>query len=118
MAMDKGSKGGLVTLSDKMTNPNLSKGSDFKVKVPAEGSGSEGMDQLFKDSMNQCGPRHTEDDGQGKGYGTPVPTDRSRVVASNFKEMKNSNETGTSLSFGADVSLGDGQWTGGVPYKK
>ena len=104
----------MVKLSTNQTSPYLAKGSDWKVKVPAAGSGEEGMNQLDKLSVTQEGPRHTEDSGPG----TPVPTDRSAKVSANFKEMKNSNESGTSLSFGASVDFGKGNWTGGVNYKK
>lgn len=108
--MDKAMAGKdeLVSLGKNQTNPYDAKGSDWKVKVPAEGSGEEGMDMLLKQTDTQMGPRHTEDDGEGKGYGTPVPTDRSAKVSANFKVMSNSNEAGTSVGSGVSVDFGDG----------
>jgi len=109
MDKDMAGKDQLVSLGKNQTNPYDAKGSDWKVKVPAEGSGEEGMDQLLKQSETQTGPRHTEDDGQGKGYGTPVPTDRSAKVSANFKVSGNSNEGGSALGYSVGVDFGDGK---------
>lgn len=99
----------LIKFSKNQTSPADMKGSDFKVKTPKEGAGEEGMDQLLKQSDTQMGPRHTEDSGEGKGYGTPVPTDRSAKVSANFKVSSNSNEAGTSVGTGVSVDFGDGK---------
>lgn len=117
MAMQDGSNK-LVSLGKNQTNPYDAKGSDFKAKVPAEGTGDANQDKMVTESANQCGPRHTEDGAGEAGYGKPMPTDRSKVVESNFKPSKNSNESGTAVSLGSMVDFGTGDWTGGVPYKK
>lgn len=103
MAMEKG-KNQLVSVPQGLLTPADMTGKDFKAKVPAEGSGEEGMDKLYKQSPNQMAPGDAESDGMDK----PTPTDRSARVSANFKEMKNSNEGGTSLSSSAYVSFGDG----------
>lgn len=110
----------LVDLATNQTNPYDAKASDFKAMGPSMGKAgmAEGQDKLITDSVNQCGPRHTEDGGVGGGAGTPVPTDRSRVIASNFKPMANDGETGTSVSLPASVDFSSGKWTGGVEYRK
>jgi hypothetical protein len=98
----------LVMPSKNLYTPADVKASDFKAKTPAMGSGEEGKDQLFKDSVNQCAPRHAEDGGTGGGYGVPMPTDRSRVIESNFKTQKNTGEMGTSMGTGVSVDFGTG----------
>lgn len=107
----------LIVLDGNLSSPGNAKASDFKVSVPAAGQ-AEGANQLFKDSENQCGPRHTEDSGAAGGYGTPVPGDRSRVIAANFKIQQNTGDAGTAVSVPASVDFKDGNWTGAYPYKK
>lgn len=108
----------LVDLAMNQTNPYDAKASDFKAMGPAMGKAgmAEGMDKLIMDSVNQCGPRHTEDGGIGSGAGTPVPTDRSRVIAANFKAMSNDGETGTSVSMGLGVDTASGKWKSSEKY--
>jgi hypothetical protein len=77
----------LVGQSDYQKDPYRAKGSDFPVKaVDARTgqSGSHGMssghNELVMQGIGLEGARHAEDDGPM----TPVPGDRSRVVASYF----------------------------------
>lgn len=107
----------LIVLDGNLSSPANAKASDFKVAVPAAGM-AEGANKLISDSVNQCGPRHTEDGGEGAGYGTPVPGDRSRVIAANFKVGQNDGGAGTSVSVAASVDFKNGDWTGAYPYKK
>lgn len=110
----------MVTLGANQTNPAAAKPSDFKAMGPAIGKAgmAEGMDKLIMDSVNQCGPRHTEDGGPGMGAGTPTPTDRSRVISANFKPMSNDGETGTSVSMSSGVDMASGKWTSSEKYTK
>jgi hypothetical protein len=112
-------KDALVKLAVNQTNPYDAKGADFKAGGPkgAAVGQAEGQDKLIADSVNQCGPRHTEDGGAGAGYGTPVPGDRSRVIASNFKVSANDAEGGTKVSQAMDVDLASGKWTSSLDYK-
>jgi len=57
-----------------------------------------GMNKVITQTTNQTGPRHTEDDGPG----TPVPTDRSRVISENWKVSVNGGESGMKPT---DVSI-------------
>lgn len=110
----------LVTLGTNQTNPYDAKASEFKAGGPsvgAEGAGMSEQDKMVMLSETQEGPRHNEDEGKGKGYGTPTPTDRSAKVSAGFKEMKNSNEGGTSLSLEHGVDFGSGKWHSGLDYK-
>lgn len=98
-------KDSLIDLNDKLTNPYNTTGKDFKVATPKEGAETAGKDKVLDLTVTQEGPRHVEDDGPG----TPVPGDRSRVIAANFKEAQNKNEEGTSLSHPCSVDLASGQ---------
>lgn len=84
---DPGEHNALVDMSDMQKDPYRVRGGDWTVKrvharTEQDGVGdygySEGHNELVAQSLNQEGPRHNEDDGQM----TPVPGDRSRVVAS------------------------------------
>src|ERR1700726_1830913 len=88
----------LVDISGNKVSPYQAKASDWpNIKNP--GGESLGVaDKLFNQSVPQTGCRHCEDDGPGKGYGTPVPTDRSRVIAANFPVGKNHGGEGTKPS--------------------
>jgi hypothetical protein len=74
----------LVGQMDFQKDPYRAKGSDFPVSHVDAFTGqsgmhgfSEGHNQLVSQSTNQMGARHGEDSGPM----TPVPSDRSRVVA-------------------------------------
>jgi hypothetical protein len=74
----------LVGQSDYQKDPYRAKGSDFPVKHVDSAFGQSGMhgfssghNELVKQSVDQEGPRHGEDDGPM----TPVPADKSRIVA-------------------------------------
>jgi hypothetical protein len=98
----------LITMSGNLLYPRDCKGSDFPDIGPTGAAGeSSGSNQLVKQTVNQCAPRSTEDDGPG----TPVPGDRSRVIASNFKVTPNKGEgVGQStVSFKGGVDFSSGQ---------
>lgn len=82
----------LVSLPDNLTNPREVKSSSFPSIGPSGAAGmAMGQDKLITQSQNQWMPMHTEDDGPG----TPVPTDRSRVISENFKVSVNGGEAGS-----------------------
>ena len=97
----KNMKDDLISLTSNQVSPGDAKASDFSVKTPAVGSGMEGANKLMPEME---GPRHTEDDGPG----TPVPTDRSRVIASHFK-VGQAKLDGTPVKCDWSVSFDDGQ---------
>lgn len=86
----------LVGQSDFQKDPYRATASDFpsnKVTAKNDQSGrphgwSEGHNELVTQSINVMGPRHAEDDG----CMTPVPSDRSRVVAAGFPIEINQGE--------------------------
>jgi hypothetical protein len=85
----------LVGQPEYQKDPYRAKGSDFSVSHVDARTGqsgahgtSSGHNELVTQSMHQCGPRHAEDDGAM----TPVPADRSRVVASGFPIEINKGE--------------------------
>lgn len=85
----------LVKIPAEMAHPATMTGDDFKMSGGMMGKVgmAEGQDKLIMDSVNQCGPRHTEDEGPGKsGAGTPVPTMRSRILGKNFPVAMNMGE--------------------------
>ncbi len=81
----------LASLPTRLSNPDSMSGKDFKAKTPAEGSGEDGMDQLYKQSPTQMCP--------------------GDVTGTDFKTQQNSNEGGTSLSYKVSVDFGDGEHT-------
>jgi hypothetical protein len=98
----------LITMSGNLLYPRDCKGSDFPDIGPTGAAGeSSGSNQLVKQTVTQCAPRSTEDDGPG----TPVPGDRSRVIASNFKVTPNKGEGAgqSTVSFKGSVDLKTGQ---------
>lgn len=106
----------MVPLTEAQTNPYLAKATDFKTKVPAAGSGTEGADKLMPGG-GADGPRHTEDSGPGDGYGTPVPGDRSAIVGKSFKVETSKGEGGAppeKVSYPCSVDLKTGQITPNV----
>lgn len=86
----------LVGQGDFQKDPYRVRGGDFPVKATVAGNDqsgrsygfSEGHNDLVSQSMDQEGPRHAEDDGPM----TPVPGDRSRVVAAGFPIEINKGE--------------------------
>ncbi len=77
----------LIGQPDFQKDPYRARGGDFPVSHVDARTGqsgtygySEGHNSLVTQSMHQEGARHAEDDGPM----TPVPSDRSRVVASGF----------------------------------
>lgn len=101
MAMDK-TKGKLVSAPSNITYPRDAK---FSAPTPKQGADMQGNDSLVKLSANQCRPAGAEDGGDNK----PMPEDRSRIVASNFKTEVSKAEAGTSVSAGCDVSFKTGK---------
>lgn len=101
----------LITLGGNLLEPRNSKPSDYPAVGPMGAAGMEsGMDKLVPMTTNQWMPMHTEDDGPG----TPVPTDRSRVISENFKVSVNGGESGMKAStitqsWPCGVDLKDGQ---------
>jgi hypothetical protein len=102
----------LIELSKAQTDPGSVSGKDFKVKVPAEGKGGND-DSLIDLSHNQCSPRSTEDGHtDGKTYGSPVPEDRSKIIARNFPVSVNKGEASDkpgSVSGVRSINLKTGQ---------
>lgn len=100
-------KNELITVDGAHQDPYKAKGSDFEDgKTSADAGHGQGggathespnggfKDMLVRDSENQCGPRHAEDDGAGAhGSGTPVPGDRGARVAANFPVKTNDGES-------------------------
>lgn len=81
----------LIKLGGNLEDPRNAKPSDWPAVGPTGAAGmAMGQDKLIKQTMNQDGPRHTEDGGDGM----PVPTDRSRVISENFKVSVNMGEAG------------------------
>lgn len=77
----------LVGQADYQKDPYRARGGDFPVKAVSAGTGqsgaygtSEGHNELVRQGLGLEGARHCEDNGQD----TPVPADRSRVVAAAF----------------------------------
>lgn len=101
----------LVSLPDNLTNPRDVKSSSFPSIGPSGAVGmAMGQDKLITQSQNQWMPMHTEDDGPG----TPVPTDRSRLISENFKVSVSGGESGMkpmtiTQSWPCGVDLKDGQ---------
>lgn len=99
----------LITLGGNLLEPRNSKPSDYPAVGPMGAAGMEsGMNKLVPMTTNQWMPMHTEDDGPG----TPVPTDRSRVIAMNFPISKNGGESGMkpmAVSIPGSVDLATGQ---------
>jgi hypothetical protein len=101
----------LVDISGNKVSPAQAKPSDWP-KIDNPGGESLGVkDKVFTLSVTQTGPRHCEDDGPGEGYGTPVPTDRSRVISANFPVGKSTAGEGTrpSTPWKCSVNLETGQ---------
>lgn len=93
----------LVSLPEYLVAPRSVKPSDFpSVGTPDSEAG--GKDTLTPVVWNA---RANEDDGY-PGHGTPVPTDRSRVVASSFPVGQSTAGAGTSMSIPSTVSLETG----------
>jgi hypothetical protein len=65
MNTSSGSGGGLIKLSGNLEDPRNAKASDFPAVGPLgpAGEASE-QNQLIKQTQNQEGPRHTQDDGE------------------------------------------------------
>lgn len=86
----------LVGQADFQKDPYRARGGDFPIKSVTAGNDqsgrshgwSEGHNELVTQSTNVMGPRHAEDDGPM----TPVPSDRSRVVAAGFPIEINKGE--------------------------
>lgn len=100
----------LIKLSKGQTDPGSASGKDFKVSVPKAGEAS-GADQLVKMSSSQESPRSTEDGSGGKGYGSPVPEDRSKHIAKNFPVSVNKGESSdapgkSSTAYSVDLKSG------------
>lgn len=101
----------MVPLTEAQTNPYSSKATDFKTKVPAAGSMTEGANKLMPGGGADS-PRHTEDGGPGEGYGTPVTGDRSAIVGKAFKVETSKGEGGAppeKVSIPCSVDLKSGQ---------
>src|SRR5579859_5132626 len=88
----------LTDQSDMQKDPYRVRGGDWTVKrvkarTDQDGLGdkgfSQGHNELVSQSLHQEGARHAEDDGQM----TPVPGDRSRVVAAGFPIEVNKGES-------------------------
>lgn len=98
----------LIKLGGNLEDPRNCKPSDFPAVGPSGAAGmTSGQDKLAMQTQNQWMPRHTEDDGPG----TPVPTDRSRVIGENFKVSMNMGEAGmkpTAVSIPGSVNFKDG----------
>lgn len=99
----------LIKLGGNLEEPRNSKPSDYPAVGPSGAAGmAMGQDKLVPMNTNQWMPMHTEDDGPG----TPVPTDRSRLIAMNFPVSKNMGESGmkpTDVSIPGSVDLKTGQ---------
>ena len=99
----------LIKLGGNLENPAAAKASDFPAVGPTGAAGtSSGAGKLIIQTVNQVGPRHTEDGG----IAMPVPSDRSRVIAENFKVSVNGGEGGTkstAVSIPGSVDLSTGQ---------
>ncbi len=109
----------LVGQSDFQKDPYRVKGSDWSVSHVDARTGqsgtygtSSGHNELVGQSSSQTGPRHAEDDGSL----TPVPADRSRVVAAGFpievNKGEGSSDTGE-IGIQTMVDLQTGYITGG-----
>ena len=101
----------LIKLGGNLEDPRNSKPSDYPAVGPMGAAGmAMGKDKLATQTQNQWMPMHTEDDGPG----TPVPTDRSRVISENFKVSVSGGEAGMkpttiTQSWPCGVDLKDGQ---------
>ncbi len=92
----------LVGQAEYQKDPYRSKGSDFPVQHVDARTGqsgahgfSSGHDELVTQSVNVEGARHAEDDGPM----TPVPSDRSRLVAAAFPIEQNKGESSSQTGF-------------------
>jgi hypothetical protein len=63
--MNNDKMGGLIKLSDNLEQPRLAKPSDWPAVGPSGPAGeAKGAEQLLKPTVNQDGPRHTQDSGE------------------------------------------------------
>lgn len=90
---DASAKNDLVGQSDYQKDPYRAKASEFTPNKVTAGNDQSGRSHGFSEGHNQLisqpkGARHCEDDGDG----TPVPSDRSRVVAAAFPIEVNAGE--------------------------
>jgi hypothetical protein len=101
----------LVDISGNKVSPYQAKPSDWPNVQNPVGETKGVADKLFNMSVTQEGPRHCEDDGPGKGAGTPVPKDRSRVIAANFPVGQSHANEGVkpSTAWKCSVNLETGQ---------
>jgi hypothetical protein len=95
-------KNKLVGQSDYQKDPYRARGGDFPVQHVDARSGqsgmhgfSEGHDELATQSINVEGVRHAEDDGPM----TPVPSDRSRLVAAAHPIEQSKGESSSTTGF-------------------
>lgn len=96
--------GKLVSAPSNITDPRTAK---FSASTPKQGADMQGNDSLVKLYTNQTRPAGAEDAGENQ----PMPEDRSRVVAANFKTEVSKAEAGSSVSAGCNVDFKTGKHT-------
>lgn len=91
----------LIKLGGNLESPRESKATDWpNVGASGPAGQSSGAGQLIKQTENQCGPRHAEDDGEN------TPSVWGKVEG--FTVSKNKSQS-TSLSIKGSVDLATGQ---------
>lgn len=117
---NKSEKNSLIWQNSNSVDTYHARGTDFPLKKNTDESGmatwgnfkAGGYNDLVDDNVNQCGPRHAEDDGPGSsGAGTPVGRNAD-TVAANFKievnDGEGNNDTGE-MSAQVMVDFSSGQ---------
>ncbi len=94
----------LIKLGGNLESPRNSKASDYPAVGPMGAAGeASGKGQLVKQTMNQEGPRHTQDGGEN----TPSVWGKDGEFA--VQKNKGEGEGGSSLSIKGSVDLKTGQ---------
>ena len=93
--------GSLIALGGNLENPRDSKPSDYPAVGPSGAAGSSsGEGQLVKQSVNQEGPRHSQDDGDQTG---------AKWGKADWTIGKSTGGGGTSVSYKGAVDFNTGQ---------
>ena len=96
--------GTLIKLGGNLDTPRDSKPSDYPAVGPSGAAGeASGKGQLVKQTMNQEGPRHSEDSGEN------TPSVWGKVEGNTVQKSKGEGEGGSSLSIKGSVDLKTGQ---------
>ena len=96
--------GTLTKLGGNLESPRDSKPSDYPAVGPMGAAGeASGAGQLVKQTMNQEGPRHTQDGGEN------TPSEWGKADGFTVAKSKGEGEGGSSLSIKGSVDFNSGQ---------